>query len=153
MSGILAILCISWVCQRYFLSIYAWANGIFRIFAFANINFIIIMENENKSTQLQIELKDETAKGLYSNLAIINHSQSEFIIDFASVLPGLPKAQVVSRLVITPENAKRLLFALQGNVMQYEAQFGSIQLPEQKPAQPSEGKTFVPPLSDFKGEA
>ena len=112
------------------------------------------MENENKNNQLQIELKEDIAKGTYSNLAIINHSQSEFIVDFASVLPGLPKAQVVSRIVLTPENAKRLLFALQGNVMQYEANFGTIQLPEQQQtSEDKEGKTFVPPLSDFKGEA
>ena len=111
------------------------------------------MENKEQNNQLQIELKEDVAKGLYSNLAIINHSQSEFIVDFASVLPGLPNAQVVSRIVLTPENAKRLLFALQGNVMQYEANFGAIKLPEQQEAPKSDGKTFVPPLSDFKGEA
>ena len=113
------------------------------------------MENEKQNNQLQIELKEDVAKGCYANLAIINHSQSEFVVDFASVLPGLPKAQVVSRIVLTPENAKRLFFALQGNVMQYEANFGQIELPEQKQAQTQQpdGKTFVPPLTDFKGEA
>ena len=111
------------------------------------------MENKEQNNQLQIELKEDVAKGLYSNLAIINHSQSEFVVDFASVLPGLPKAQVVSRIVLTPENAKRLLFALQGNVMQYEANFGAIKLPEQQTTPQGDGKTFVPPLSDFKGEA
>lgn len=107
------------------------------------------MENENKN-QLQIELKEEVARGTYANLAILTHSTSEFIIDFVSVMPGLPKAGVQSRIIMTPEHAKRLLFALQDNVAKYEKNFGTIRMPEQ---QQQEGKTFVPPLSDFKGEA
>lgn len=73
------------------------------------------MENENKN-QLQIELKEEVAQGTYANLAIITHSSSEFILDFVRVMPGLPKAGVQSRIVMTPEHAKRLMFALQDNV-------------------------------------
>ncbi len=107
------------------------------------------MENENKN-QLQIELKEEVAKGTYANLAILTHSTSEFIIDFVSVMPGLQKAGVQSRIVMTPEHAKRLLFALQDNIAKYEKNFGPIRMPEQ---QQQGGKTFVPPLSDFKGEA
>ena len=107
------------------------------------------MENENKN-QLQIELKEEVAQGTYANLAIITHSSSEFILDFVRVMPGLPKAGVQSRIVMTPEHAKRLMFALQDNVAKYEQNFGQIRMPEQ---QAQGGKTFVPPLSDFKGEA
>ncbi len=110
------------------------------------------MENENNNNpeQLQIELKDEVAQGTYANLAIITHSTSEFILDFVRIMPGLPKAGVQSRIVMTPENAKRLLFALQDNIVKYEKNFGPIQMPEQ---QRNGNKTFVPPLSDFKGEA
>ena len=109
------------------------------------------MENENKNNQdqLQIELKDEVAQGIYANLAIITHSTSEFILDFVRIMPGLPKAGVQSRIVMTPENAKRLLFALQDNIVKYEKNFGQIKMPEQQCAD----KTFSPPLSDFKGEA
>ncbi len=107
------------------------------------------MENENNN-QLQIELKDEVAQGTYANLAIITHSTSEFIVDFIRIMPGMPKAGVQSRIVMTPENAKRLMYALQDNVIKYEQNFGSIRMPEEQQAG---SKTFVPPLSDFKGEA
>ena len=72
-----------------------------------------IMENEKNNNQLQIELKEEVAQGTYANLAIITHSSSEFIVDFVRVMPGLPKAGVQSRIVLTPEHAKRLMYALQ----------------------------------------
>lgn len=112
------------------------------------------MENENKNGQLQIELKEEVAKGTYANLALITHSASEFVMDFVSVLPGLPKAGVQSRIIMTPENAKRLMLALQDNVVRYERNFGPVKFPEERqPQQEKGGKTFVPPLSDFKGEA
>lgn len=109
------------------------------------------MENENKNNQgqLQIELKDEVAQGTYANLAIISHSTSEFILDFVCLMPGTLKANVQSRIVMTPENAKRLLFALQDNITKYESNFGPIRMPEQQRAD----KTFIPPLSEFKGEA
>ena len=107
------------------------------------------MEEQNNN-QLQIELKEEVAQGTYANLAIITHSSSEFILDFVRVMPGLPKAGVQSRIVMTPEHAKRLMFALQDNVTKYEQNFRQIRMPEQ---QAQGGKTFVPPLSDFKGEA
>lgn len=111
------------------------------------------MENENNN-QLQIEVKEEVASGTYANLAIITHSTSEMIIDFVSMMPGLPKANVQSRIVMTPENAKRLLFALQDNVVKFEKNFGEIRLPEAQSAQAQQsGGTFVPSLDDFKGEA
>lgn len=87
------------------------------------------MDN-NKEKQLSIELKQEVAKGSYSNLAIITHSHSEFIIDFASMLPGLPKPEVNSRIIMTPEHAKRLFLALQDNIDKYENQNGPITLGE-----------------------
>ena len=82
---------------------------------------------ENK--QIQLELKPEVAKGCYSNLAIISHSHSEFIIDFATMLPGLPKPEIGNRILMTPEHAKRLLNALSDNIGKYESQFGPIVLP------------------------
>ena len=85
------------------------------------------MDNENKN-QLNLELKPEVARGTYSNLAIITHSRSEFIIDFATMLPGLPKPEICSRIVMTPEHAKRLMNALAENVSKYEGQFGRIEL-------------------------
>ena len=81
------------------------------------------MENEKNNNQLQIELKEEVAQGTYANLAIITHSSSEFIVDFVRVMPGLPKAGVQSRIVLTPEHAKRLMYALQENVAKYERNF------------------------------
>lgn len=95
-------------------------------------------QEQNAAQQLQIELTPEVAGGTYSNLAILNHSHQEFIIDFTSVLPGLPKARVSNRMILTPESAKRLLFALQDNVMKYEQQFGTIALPGM-PAPKAEG--------------
>ena len=83
------------------------------------------MANEK---EFSIDLKQEVAKGSYSNLAIITHSHSEFIIDFATMLPGLPKPEVGNRIVMTPEHAKRLYLALQDNINKYETQHGQIAL-------------------------
>lgn len=85
------------------------------------------MANENN---LKIDVSPEVAKGEYSNLAIITHSHTEFILDFASMLPGLQKPQVNSRIIMTPEHAKRLLLALQDNMSKYESQNGPIVFPE-----------------------
>ena len=92
------------------------------------------MDNNDNKKQLNFELKPEVAQGTYSNLAIISHSRSEFIIDFAAMLPGLPKPEVRSRIVMMPEHCKRLLGALTDNISRYEAQFGPISLdaPDQK---------------------
>src|SRR5690242_10473877 len=83
-------------------------------------------KNQNPDNQLNIELPDDIAEGVYSNLAIISHSPQEFVIDFVRILPGVPKAKVKSRIVVTPEHAKRLMKALVENVKKYEAQFGTI---------------------------
>jgi len=85
------------------------------------------MENQAQNN-IQIELCDDIAQGIYSNLAVIAHSTSEFVIDFVSLLPGTPKAKVKSRIVLTPEHAKRLMHALIDNVKKYESQFGEIRL-------------------------
>ena len=81
--------------------------------------------------QLNIELTDDVAEGVYSNLAIIAHSQSEFVVDFIKLLPNVPKAKVKSRIILTPSHAKRLLAALADNIKKYEVQYGLID--EQKP--------------------
>ena len=84
--------------------------------------------NENKQHGIDVELDAEVAQGHYSNLAIISHSTSEFIVDFAAILPGLPKAKVKSRIILTPEHAKRLLLSLQENIARYETNVGRIEL-------------------------
>ena len=86
------------------------------------------MANENQQQRMEIELDAETAQGKYSNLAIISHSPSEFVLDFAAVLPGVQKAKVKSRVIMTPEHAKRLFLALQDNINKYENQHGQITL-------------------------
>lgn len=83
-------------------------------------------DKNNPNNQLNIELSEEIAEGIYSNLAIITHSNSEFVIDFVKVMPGVPKAKVKSRIVLTPQHAKRLLAALNDNVSKYEAIHGPI---------------------------
>ena len=84
------------------------------------------MSEENKKEGLNIELGEEVAEGTYSTLAIINHSASEFIVDFIQMMPGLPKAKVKSRVILTPQHAKRLMRALTDNISKYEDQFGEI---------------------------
>lgn len=101
------------------------------------------MENIDNKGQLQIELKEEIAQGIYANLAVITHSSSEFILDFIRVLPGMPKANVQSRLILAPEHAKRLLRALEENISKYERVFGSIRTPSHE----------LPSFGTVKGEA
>ena len=84
--------------------------------------------NENKPHGIDLELDADVAQGHYSNLAIISHSTSEFILDFAAMLPGLPKAKVKSRIILTPEHAKRLLMSLQETVARYETNVGRIEI-------------------------
>ena len=83
--------------------------------------------NENRQHGIDVELDNEVAQGHYSNLTIISHSTSEFILDFAAMLPGLPKAKVKSRIILTPEHAKRLLLSLQENISRYETNVGRIE--------------------------
>lgn len=98
------------------------------------------MEDDKKAkkTQINIELKEDIAQGTYSNLAVITHSSSEFVIDFVRVMPGIPKAEVKSRIILTPEHAKRLFFALQDNIAKYEAVHGEIKKVE------SSGTPLIP---------
>jgi hypothetical protein len=86
------------------------------------------MEEEKKQqgNQINIELKEDVAQGVYSNLAVITHSSSEFVIDFIRVMPGIPKADVKSRVILTPEHAKRLMLALKDNIGKYESMHGDI---------------------------
>ncbi len=104
------------------------------------------MENNNNKGQLQIELPHDVAKGEYSNLAVIAHSSSDFILDFATLMPGVPKATIRSRVIMAPEHAKRLLMALQENIVKYEKEFGTIQL-RQSP------KGIIAPFQISKNEA
>ena len=85
------------------------------------------MAEPNNQQQLDIELTEEIAEGVYSNLAIITHSNAEFLIDFVRVMPGVPKAKVKSRILLTPFHTKRLLMALSENVQKFEEQFGNIE--------------------------
>lgn len=95
-------------------------------------------QNAGIQNQLNIELSEEIAEGIYSNLAIISHSHSEFVVDFIRLMPNVPKAKVKARIVLTPQHAKRLLKALSDNLNKYENQYGIIQDPEPQ---------MIPPMS------
>lgn len=101
-------------------------------------------ENANK---LNINLTPEVAEGKYSNLAIVAHTPTEFVIDFVGVMPNIPQANVKARIIMTPENMKKLMYAVQNNVANYEKQFGTITLHDK----PAKGSTY--PLSFGGGEA
>lgn len=100
-----------------------------------------MQDKKDNKGQINIELSEEIAQGTYSNLAIITHSSSEFVLDFVRIMPGTPKAQVKSRIVLTPEHAKRLMMALQDNVKKYEGQHGPIKVNNSGPAIPPIGFT------------
>lgn len=90
-------------------------------------------DNKARPNQLNIEISEEVADGIYSNLAIITHSNSEFVLDFVRVMPGVPKAKVRSRILLTPQHAKRLMRALADNIQKFESVHGGIresELPE-----------------------
>lgn len=93
-------------------------------------------DNKKPQNQVSIDLPEEVAEGIYSNLAIISHSNSEFVVDFIRMMPNVPKAKVKARIVITPQHAKRLLRALADNVKKFEGQFGPIKEPENGPSFP-----------------
>ena len=103
------------------------------------------MEKNQATNEIQVELTDEIAQGIYSNLAIIAHSSSEFIIDFIRVLPGTPKAKVNSRIILTPDNAKRLLYALQDNIKKFDEQT--------KYGKNDAFDHFIPPINGVQGQA
>lgn len=80
----------------------------------------------DKDQSINVEIDEKTAEGIYSNLAVINHSASEFVIDFVSIMPATPKAKVKSRIILTPEHAKKLVKALQTNIHNFENAHGEI---------------------------
>jgi hypothetical protein len=96
--------------------------------------------------QINIELGEKEAEGIYSNLAIISHSPAEFIIDFTRIVPGVPKAKVHARIITTPQHAKMLMKALKDNIEKYEAKFGEINIE----SAPNQHFGFVPPKSSEK---
>ena len=95
-----------------------------------------MIDPKNQENQINIELTDDIADGIYSNLAIITHSNSEFVIDFVRLMPGIPKAKVKSRVILTPQHAKRLLKALAENISKYESANGVIKDPGEPRAIP-----------------
>ncbi len=97
------------------------------------------MDTQPQDQSLQIELAEDVAEGVYTNLVMIAHNPEEFVLDFIRVLPGVPKARVKSRVVVTPGHAKRLLAALADNISKYEAQYGEIGEPH-----PQAGMFTVP---------
>jgi hypothetical protein len=103
------------------------------------------MSDPKNPNQISIELNEEVAQGTYSNLAVITHSSSEFVIDFVRIMPGVPKAQVKSRIILTPEHAKRLVSALMDNISKYEIVHGPIK--EVKGSEPVMPLTFGGPTA------
>ncbi|MEI7982037.1 MAG: DUF3467 domain-containing protein [Bacteroidota bacterium] len=88
-----------------------------------------MQDNKNPVNQINIEISEEVGEGIYSNLAIITHSPTEFIVDFLKMMPGVPKPKVKSRIILTPQHAKRLYKALKENVTKYESMHGEIKDP------------------------
>ena len=97
------------------------------------------MSDQDPKKQINIELNEEVAEGIYSNLAMITHSNSEFIVDFIKMMPGVPKAKVKSRIILTPQHAKRLFKALKDNIGKFESMHGTIDIPE--------GGDMMPPMN------
>lgn len=91
-------------------------------------------DNQHTSTKrdVEIDLSEELAQGRYANLVVISHSPTEFILDFASVLPGMAKPKVNNRVIVTPEHAKRLLLSLKDNIVRYESNHGAINMQQQQ---------------------
>ncbi|MCM1071070.1 MAG: DUF3467 domain-containing protein [Alistipes timonensis] len=96
-------------------------------------------DNNNKQQELKIELTPEIAGGNYANLAVISHTPGEFFLDFIAVAPNMPQARVQSRIIMNPENAKNLLFALRDNIQKYESTFGEITRKAPKNGNPGNG--------------
>lgn len=84
------------------------------------------MSDKHQEQQINIELTEEVAEGIYSNLAIVSHSNAEFILDFIKIMPGIPKGKVKSRIILTPQHAKKLMHIMQENIARFEAQHGDI---------------------------
>jgi hypothetical protein len=111
--------------QRFWVNFICSINITFVVYAF----ILKTMEDTNKPNQvnINIELPEEVAEGIYSNLAVITHSNSEFIIDFIRIMPGIPKAKVKSRILLTPQHAKRLMKALKDNLAKFESVHGTVE--------------------------
>ena len=103
-------------------------------------------KNNQQQNQFQMGIDPMVAEGVYSNLALISHSPSEFILDFITAVPGMPQPQVKSRVILAPEHAKRLLQLLQNNILNFEKTFGKILLPD-------ETDRTIAPFGTPKGEA
>lgn len=103
------------------------------------------MNQKKQQQKLEIELPKEEATGTYSNLVMITHSASEFVFDFIAVMPGLPKAKVQKRLILTPEHSKRFAGALNENIRRYEELHGTIQ---ESKARPDQGFNYRGPLPE-----
>jgi hypothetical protein len=103
------------------------------------------MDKNQKTNEIQVELSEDIAQGTYANLAIITHSDAEFIIDFIRIVPGTPKAKVKSRIILTPDNARRLMFALQDNIRKFEQTHGG--------KASSFDDLLMPPIGGIPGEA
>ncbi len=101
--------------------------------------------NAQQPQQLNIQLGEKEAEGIYANLAIISHSPAEFIIDFTRMLPGVPKTKVYSRIIMTPQHAKSFLNALKDNIAKYEEQFGEIKIMSDS-AKSNKPIGFQPPI-------
>ncbi|MDR2894699.1 MAG: DUF3467 domain-containing protein [Alistipes sp.] len=97
---------------------------------------------ENIKKNIDLELDEATAVGHYANLAIISHSASEFVIDFAAIMPGVPKAKIKTRVILGPEHAKRLLMSLQDNITRYESAVGRIDIHGTQSPTPDDGLTI-----------
>ncbi len=107
------------------------------------------MAQQGKPSQVNIQLGEKEAEGIYSNLALISHTGAEFVIDFTRILPGVPKTKVFSRIIMTPQHAKSFLKALQDNIEKYESNFGEIKVFNESRPQPPMG--FQPPESNNEG--
>ena len=103
------------------------------------------MENKKQGHEIQIELPEDVAQGTYANLAVISHSASEFILDFIRMVPGTPKSKVKSRIILTPDNAKRLMYALQDNIEKFEEQM--------RGGKAVNFEDVIPPINGVAGEA
>ncbi len=101
-------------------------------------------DKKGKPQQINIQLGEKEAEGIYTNMAIISHSPDEFIVDFTRILPGVPKAKVLSRVIMTPQRTKLFLKSLQDNIRKYEQRHGEIKVNIQNPNQP-------PPFPGFDG--
>ena len=91
-------------------------------------------DNQGKQVQIQIQLDEEVAQGMYVNLALVNHTETEFTLDVMYLQPQQPRAKVRARIISTPKHTKRMFLALQENIRRYEERFGSIDLTGPNPA-------------------